>query len=531
MTRSAAIAVIITAAVAASILRLPFLSVRPVHTDEAVHAVKFGELLEDNAYRYDPYEYHGPTLNYFTLIPAWVRGQVAFEQLDAVTLRLVPAVFSLLLVLMPILLIKPLGPGVAALASVLTALSPAFAFYGVYYIQETLLVAFTFMAVAAGYHYCRSQRPVYAVLTGGALGLAFATKETFLIVLACMIGAAALWVLVCKRSGGWSMLQGFGSHVVAGIGAFVVVAVVFFSSFFTNPEGIVDSVRTYGIYFARGGGHDTMHVHPWYYYLSLLTAFRLGDGPIWSEAFVLVLAVVGMVAALRKRLPGDASSGLFCFVGFYAILLAVAYSVIPYKTPWCLLGFHHGFILLAGLGGWYLLSLCRGEMRVAVAVVLAAGVLHLGFQAWMSNGEYASSTENPYVYAQTTEDVPEAAKELELFAKAYQEDEQLAVEVVFPGGDYWPWPWYLRGFDKVGYYSGVDFSVEAAPVVIASTEVRGALMRKLYELPPPGQKHLYVPLTEDELLLRPAVPFEIYVRKDVYDRAMLSDEIPVGEQE
>jgi predicted membrane-bound mannosyltransferase len=58
------------AVLAGVLLRLPWLDLRPLHVDEAVHAVKFGELLERHTYRYDPVEYHGPTLNYFTLIPA-----------------------------------------------------------------------------------------------------------------------------------------------------------------------------------------------------------------------------------------------------------------------------------------------------------------------------------------------------------------------------------------------------------------------------------------------------------------------------
>ena len=53
-------------------LRLPRLAQRPMHTDEAVHAIKFGQLLENNDYRYDHFEYHGPTLNYFTLLPGSV---------------------------------------------------------------------------------------------------------------------------------------------------------------------------------------------------------------------------------------------------------------------------------------------------------------------------------------------------------------------------------------------------------------------------------------------------------------------------
>ena len=55
----------------ACITRLLNLDTRPMHGDEAVHAIKFGSLLEQGSYTYDPDEYHGPTLNYLSLIPAW----------------------------------------------------------------------------------------------------------------------------------------------------------------------------------------------------------------------------------------------------------------------------------------------------------------------------------------------------------------------------------------------------------------------------------------------------------------------------
>ena len=47
------------------------------------------------------------------------------------------------------------------------------------------------------------------------------------------------------------------------------------------------------------------------------------------------------------------------FLGFYTLLMATAYSVIPYKTPWCLLGFLHGMVLLAGIGAVRLLHAFR----------------------------------------------------------------------------------------------------------------------------------------------------------------------------
>ncbi len=72
---------------------------RPLHTDEAVHAVKFGELLEDGTYLYDPIEYHGPTLNYLTLISATLLGENNFSEISEYTIRLVPAIISLFLII------------------------------------------------------------------------------------------------------------------------------------------------------------------------------------------------------------------------------------------------------------------------------------------------------------------------------------------------------------------------------------------------------------------------------------------------
>ncbi|HEO71677.1 MAG TPA: hypothetical protein ENN80_10485, partial [Candidatus Hydrogenedentes bacterium] len=58
---------IVAAAVGAAALRFPLLEMRPLHTDEAVHAIKTGTLLETGQYDYDRSEYHGPTPYYGAL--------------------------------------------------------------------------------------------------------------------------------------------------------------------------------------------------------------------------------------------------------------------------------------------------------------------------------------------------------------------------------------------------------------------------------------------------------------------------------
>ena len=91
------------------------------------------------------------------------------------------------------------------------------------------------------------------------------------------------------------------------------------------------------------------------------------------------------------------------------------------------------------------------------------------------------------------------------------------IEVICPGGDYWPLPWYLRCYDNVGWENEVDESTPAAPVIIASASVEPALLRKLYELPPPGERNLYVPLFDTKSWLRPDVELRGYITKELWD--------------
>ncbi|MHC4316177.1 MAG: hypothetical protein ACYSW3_27355, partial [Planctomycetota bacterium] len=57
----------------------------------------------------DPNEYHGPTLNYLTLIPAWCARAQKSTDLSETTLRIVPVFFGVLLVLLLLLMVDGLG--------------------------------------------------------------------------------------------------------------------------------------------------------------------------------------------------------------------------------------------------------------------------------------------------------------------------------------------------------------------------------------------------------------------------------------
>jgi uncharacterized protein (TIGR03663 family) len=522
---------ILAATIVALALRVPQLEHRPMHGDEAVHAIKFGKLLEEGVYTYDPNEYHGPTLNYLTLIPAWLTGAAKLTQVTEFTLRIVPVFFGLCLVLLLLLVVRALGTGAAVYAAVLTAISPAMVFYSRYYIQEMLLVCFTFGAVISGWRYAQSKASGWALLAGVCLGLMHATKETCIIAFGSMVVALALTLPMRRPKGSFvaAVKAVRPSHLVGGVAAAVIVSALFHSSFLSNPGGIPDSVRTYASYLGRASG-SSLHLHPWPYYLEMLIYFRYGDGPIWTEALIVALAAVGFIGAVTKRgLPSFTDVQFLRFLAFYTLILTVVYSAIPYKTPWCMLGFLHGMILLAGVGAVVLVRLVPNVLpRLLMLCLLFEASVHLTWQAYRASYEYDSDSRNPYVYAHPTTEVftvvqrvEEMAGALKALALEQPQKVQMRIQVICPGHDYWPLPWYFRRLEEgaVIWSDRVDASMDAAPLIIASPDVEGALIEKLYTLTPLEKRQMYLFLFDKPyyVWLRPQVKLLGFVRRDLWE--------------
>jgi predicted membrane-bound mannosyltransferase len=184
---------------------------------------------------------------------------------------------------------------------------------------------------------------------------------------------------------------------------------------------------------------------------------------VWTEALILVLAVAGCVAALAARDKDRAVAGRFLVV--YTLAMVVVYSVIPYKTPWSMMGFLHGLILLAGLGAAALVRrVAKGVPRMAVIALLAAGVGHLAVQSVRANFRYHSDGRNPYAYAQTSTDLMRLVKRMEDLCAIHPDGPAMFVQVFGP--EYWPLPWYLRFQSRIGYWPEVTVPPRA-PVVMA----------------------------------------------------------------
>ncbi len=482
-------------------LRCPELDVRPMHNDEAVNALKFRPLLERGNYRYDPAEHHGPALAWFTLAWTKLTGVSDFNHLTEARLRLLTVLFGVGLILLLPLVADGLGWEAAVCAALLTAVSPAMVFYSRYYIHEMLLVFFTFLALAAGWRYYRNPGVGWAVVTGAAIGLMQCSKETFVLPLAAMAVAVAI-VRRRARSREIQAARPRAVHLISAIVGWLAIVILLFTSFFTNASGPLDAVKTYFPWLNRAAGNSP-HIHPWYFYLSRVTFFHSGGGPVWTEGLILVLALAGFIFAFRG--PAESHSSpperplLLRFLAVYTGTLAFLYSVIPYKTPWCLLGFWHGTILLAGVGAVALVRCApRVWMRSVLVLILLAAAAQLAAQSWRAAVIYSADRRNPYVYAQTSPDVCELVSRLESLAQSQPEGRHLVIKVMSPDSDYWPLPWYLREFDRVGWWDRVPAD-PSAPVMIVSAKLNANLdadhthiMAGLFQLRPDSFLELYV---------------------------------------
>ncbi len=498
---------LLLAIIAALALRLPQLDARLMHNDEAVNAVKFDKLWETGAFKYDPNEHHGPSIFYATLPFIWLARVSDFAHLTEANLRIVTVCFGIGIIALLPLFLDGLGRKAVLAAAFFTAVSPAMVFYSRYYIHEILLVFFTCLALGSAWRYWRSRQLKWALLAGFGVGLMYATKETFVITIA----AAALALLFNHIWNRWLDASGLPIraaplnwiHLAAAICICLATAFVLFSSFFTNFSGPIDSIRTFLPWVKRAGG-ESVHIHPWHFYFHRLFWFEVSKGPFWSEGFVFILAVVGAAAAFIRKGLGDANASFVRFIALFSAILATVYSLIAYKTPWCLLNFWLGIILLAGIGAAVMIN----GLRKIGPVIVTLGTAQIAAQAWQASVPYANSPANPYVYAPTAPDALNLYSRLNTFP----------IEPIFvmaPESDYWPLPWYLRRFNQTGYWDKIPDPPYPRLMLVSAAfratldEDRTYVMVRIYEL-------------------RPGNFFELYLKHDLW-KAWLAEHPPAPE--
>lgn len=500
----------------AASLRLPGLDERPMHTDEAIHAYKT-EQLSHGRYEYDPRDFHGPTPYYAARIGLALGGVADWRGATESDYRVIPALFGIGAVALCGAFASGFGRVACFVAALLLAASPFMTFYSRYYIQEMLLVFFTGAFLALAYRCVRRPHLGVALAAGAAAGLMYATKETAAFAVVAMLAAWFVtwrWRCRCAASAPATTVgtttrtpprpvRRVIGHAVAALIAGVFVAGHLLSGFGTRSVGLAASFDAFGLQ-GRAGLHD----HPWYEYLSMLAWSRFADGPVWTEAAILLLGIVGAVVALRGR-AGVGDRWFQRFAALYALILTAIYSVVSHKTPWSFASAWFAWTLLAGFGAAALMTLATHRAaRGIVAALVLASVVHLVVQAQRGVSRFAADARNPWVYAHTSPDLVRLAERVRELAALGPDGARTRIDVIVEGDDYWPLPWYLRHLDPsvIGYWRDVPDDVPAAPIVIASTALREAVEARAGEA-----RHVSV------FGLRPAVLLDLHVARPLWE--------------
>jgi uncharacterized protein (TIGR03663 family) len=492
--------------VVAAVLRLYDLELKPLHHDEGVNWFFLNDLIRPpHTYRYNPMNYHGPTLYYLAWLSTAAMGVTAFA------LRFVPAVLGIVTVALVLSLRRQLGATSALVAAALIALSPGAVYFSRYFIHETLLVCFTLGLVVGTLRYKDTHRLRWLMLASACAGLMFATKETALISAIVLTGSAVGAVLVPRLRRSHDVLPpdprtelkdafenvnlprtrftwGTAARrswlpILAAVAIFLMVNVLFYSSFFTYREGVSAALKSFAPW-RRVALEE--HVSVWSVYLRWL----------WQEESpTLILGAIGISLALWR-----ADNKVAVFVALWAVGMFTAYSVIPYKTPWLTLNIILPLAIVGGHGVEVLRAQARSSMRTAMVLGAAGFVAVIGYQTIILNFVRYDDDRYPYVFGHTRRETLTLVREIERVVQRSGGRQVPTIAITSP--EQFPLSWYLRDY-PVGYYGRLLPVTD--PIVIGSEDQADELQSLL------GASYHKI----GAYSLRPGVTLVLFVRQDL----------------
>ena len=147
----------------ATFLRFYDLTLKVMHHDEGVNGFFLKNLITDGTYKYDPANYHGPTLYYIALAFVKVFGFETFG------IRASMAIFGVLMVVLVLYLKDYLGRTGTLIAAALVTLSPGMVFISRYFIHEILFVFLSIAIVVSVVFFIEKKEAGYGAISWMAL--------------------------------------------------------------------------------------------------------------------------------------------------------------------------------------------------------------------------------------------------------------------------------------------------------------------------------------------------------------------------
>ncbi len=434
---------------------------RAYHHDESIHAKTMWDMALGVQYVYDPV-YHGP-FQYFTSAALfWL-----FEGND-VTGRVIPAAFGVAAVLViPWLWRKELGTYGTPITMLALTVSTGFMYFSRFARNDIYVAFWTLVIFGSLVRYLDRPRQRWIWLAGLAMGASFVTKENTLItgfIFVSFIVLLAGWTYLNSRRAAadsaemrklraaFRALRADPEALAYGLVIFLIVAVVFMSSFFTNLPGIrvafVDAFTTWRDI------HGTQRVNqPWFFYLMFLAVY---------EAFAAVFAL----AAVWRIIRGPSVFTMMLL--YWAAASILIYSVAGEKAAWLAL---HPILPVILIAGWFAgkkleevrRSAAFWGLAVACAVLLGWTARHSIPTAFV----YGDIPRDFVVYTQTSRDVLEAMEIMEEAGRRTGQGRN--IPIYLETETHWPYAWYLREWGAVAFGPVVEEPPEQ-PIVLLSDE-------------------------------------------------------------
>lgn len=472
----------------AVLLRFLMLDNKPIHFDESINMWFVKRIWEDGYFTYDPTNYHGPL--YFYLI----HFIQLFTGFDYISTRWVAALFSFFT-----LLILWFGPKTERRAlrwaAVFLLLSPAMNFFGRSGIHESAFVFFQVLGFLS-FHYLlvRDFKKFWWLFAAGLLGM-MALKETFVILVLAWIPAAVIsWWLSRDRYPlkiwAHDLKKSLQLESVAVPLLFMLLLFVgLFVGFGGNPKGIGDffvALMPWLKTGVQGSGHEKEFLH----WTQLM----------WQNELAICAGFfVGLYFLLKNN--------WIIFYALFSIGVWLIYSLIPYKTPWCIISLLWPFALVAGFGVDELWGKIKRPARAGVLTLLAGLFVFEATGIYKLQFRDPIDMDHPFVYVNSTYQMKEFIAKVQGLLAA---DPLLREKPVQIGAqESWPFPIVFSKFYTLSYQKYPVEVLDQAIIYLVDNEEQ-----KLFEekLAPRKAEYQYFKLETRQGRAKTLV----YVKKDLF---------------
>ncbi len=470
--------------VLAAALRLVLLDLKPAHFDEGVNGWFADQISDTGYYNYDPTNYHGPLHMYAVFLMQKLFGR------DIGVLRMPAVLASLLAVWLTMRFGRFVGVNAARWAAAAMAVSPACVFYARYSIHESWLLAFIMLSAWGILELWKNGTPagLYA-LAGGLTGM-IATKETYFIHAGCFAIAGAClaaWqrAVPSRPAQPWSRQRWSWPQLGWTICLSVFAIAFLYSGTFLNWKGVSGLWETYAAW-GKTGMEQSGHAKTVY---DLYTLHRSEDGGmnlILNYYWVALMgryewpALIGLAACLRLLAPAPAQLRYVAIYGFGALL---AYSIIPYKTPWLLLVLLWPFFLTFGsLIDELTRALPAARMLSAAPAFAASAIVSYSMMVGARlNFLNYDAPQEPYVYVQTSRQVHRLLDPVFELVRRDPIQQQMEGQLILDS--YYPLPWIFEDLAFVSYLQGGQIPNEVTADFVATEKSKADRVEKLLREP------------------------------------------------